>query len=480
MRRKLAHLREECPPLRGHLQAALMINIQSDSESEAFTIGTDWLSDIEASEPDAELLDLVLDQFSDRFVFERHRRIIGQDELVEDREFHRIRLSKEQIKIATSEYVPSLWVAGPAGSGKTLILVARAIDMAKSHPNWNIQIVAFNQSLKRYFENELTDYKNISVSSFGEFSRARNATFRFYRRVGNEQISVGEKEAQGNLYTARQAGIAQDVDALFIDEIQDFFPSWIEYCYECIRPGNGGMTVVGDEEQAIFREARLEQTLSQFDSKKIVLTKAYRSTQEIMQVVNLLLDQEQNMDLEFAPHGPKPELIFVDVEKKKSDSLNSAMIQDVLSLLKNDQLSAGDIAILSTTNYYRLNLVGRLREELKAELRYDVLVDGIERHSAHELDMSRDSIKVTTIYNAKGLEFPVVILLGLEDLDKHLESEDENERKRILRLNLVGPSRAKDRLLIYYTKQNSFTHRLRDHSETVNFRSYPEDYEGRA
>ena len=47
------------------------------------------------------------------------------------------------------------------------------------------------------------------------------------------------------------------------------------------------------------------------------------------------------------------------------------------------------------------------------------------------------------------------------------------------RLVLVGPTRAKDRLFIYYSKMNSYLERLNVHPESVTFRVYPEDYEER-
>ena len=70
-----------------------------------------------------------------------------------------------------------------------------------------------------------------------------------------------------------------------------------------------------------------------------------------------------------------------------------------------------------------------------------------------DLDEYRDdeaAVTMMTLHNAKGLEFPVVFLSGLEDglfpLSRAMESEEELEEER--RLFYVGVTRAMDRLYI--------------------------------
>ncbi|MEN8143403.1 MAG: UvrD-helicase domain-containing protein [Gemmatimonadota bacterium] len=69
---------------------------------------------------------------------------------------------------------------------------------------------------------------------------------------------------------------------------------------------------------------------------------------------------------------------------------------------------------------------------------------------ADEMDDSEDCITMMTIHSAKGLEFPVVFLVGLEDglfpLARASESEEELEEER--RLFYVGVTRAEDHLLL--------------------------------
>lgn len=58
-------------------------------------------------------------------------------------------------------------ITGVPGSGKTQILIARAIHLIKENPNWNIQIVTYNLSLTNKIEsilNEIAmDYSNSPI-----------------------------------------------------------------------------------------------------------------------------------------------------------------------------------------------------------------------------------------------------------------------------------------------------------------------------
>jgi len=74
--------------------------------------------------------------------------------------------------------------------------------------------------------------------------------------------------------------------------------------------------------------------------------------------------------------------------------------------------------------------------------------------SADALDPSADAVTLMTLHNAKGLEFPVVFLTGLEEglfpLSRAREQVDTLEEER--RLFYVGVTRAEDTLLISHAR----------------------------
>ena len=448
-----------------------ILRIDASFEASYINFSTDFLEGIDAPVLDAQLLDLVYEKFNPRFAFIKKRRLSIDDPNRENREKISIVLRDEQREVVDAPAAEVLWITGPAGSGKSLILMARAIKMSQFFPEYQISFVTFNQSLKRYFQDELSAYPNILVESFGEFTARRGNRFHFYFGKGKEKKSASFSQTELDYKKARSAGILRDIDAIFIDEVQDFYPAWLRYCVESQRRDRGGVTMAGDESQAIYRENDTLAVAEEYELVRYELPVAYRSTKEILTVVEHLSGIKHA--LERSPSGPLPDLIYVD-KTGKADAMNEAVIRDLIGLLKHDGVREREIAILVTSNYMRYKLRSVLEERLKDEFRYDVQVASIEKGAADQLNLDEDSIKLTTIHNAKGLEFSVVFLLGLDELSEN--EEDLPMVRKGERLVLVGPTRAKDRLFIYYSKMNSYLERLNEHPESVTFRVYPDDY----
>jgi hypothetical protein len=437
-----------------------------------FDVGIEFLKDFNAPTIEESVRNQIYERFNPKFAFIKKRRLSLDDPTRENREKLRIILRDEQRQFVDLPPKEVLWITGPAGSGKSLVLLARARKYAKLFPEYSISFITFNRSLKRYIEDELREFPNILVETFGDFTRRRGDDFHFYYRRNGEKQGVTENQTQVEYRNAKYKGIQRDVDAMFIDEVQDFFPSWIKYCIDSQRPDRGGATIAGDLTQAIYRENKIEETIVAYDFTKVELPVSYRSTQEILEVTEHLTGIAHN--LEMSPHGPKPDLIRVNPIAKKN-ALNDAVIRDVIEILKHKGVRERDIGILVTKNHQRYSLRQELETRLQEAFHFDVQVASIEKGAADSLDLEEDSIKLTTIYNAKGLEFSIVFLIGLDEiLDQ--DEYDEEMAKRADSLMLVGPTRAKDRLFIYYKKDNIYFNRLSKHPESVTFRVYPEDF----
>ena len=87
-------------------------------------------------------------------------------------------------------------------------------------------------------------------------------------------------------------------------------------------------------------------------------------------------------------------------------------------------------------------------------------------------DPDRPVVTMMTLHSAKGLEFPVVIITGLEDglipLSRNTDGADELEEER--RLCYVGMTRAKDRLYLLHAKTR---HRFGREEFGSSFRNIP-------
>lgn len=88
------------------------------------------------------------------------------------------------------------------------------------------------------------------------------------------------------------------------------------------------------------------------------------------------------------------------------------------------------------------------------------LVEKAESKSkkAQERDMSRGAVTLMTLHAAKGLEFPIVIIVGLEEgifpHSRSLMDRDELEEER--RLCYVGITRAKEKLYLTYANRRLY------------------------
>lgn len=98
----------------------------------------------------------------------------------------------------------------------------------------------------------------------------------------------------------------------------------------------------------------------------------------------------------------------------------------------------------------------------------DFLADAALMSSADE-ETSKNSVTLMTLHAAKGLEFPVVFIVGMEDgLFPSQRVEDEKDIEEERRLAYVGMTRAREELYLTYAKSR-FTFGSRDYSVPSRF-----------
>ena len=90
--------------------------------------------------------------------------------------------------------------------------------------------------------------------------------------------------------------------------------------------------------------------------------------------------------------------------------------------------------------------------------------------SAADEETSRNSVTLMTLHAAKGLEFPVVFLVGMEEglFPSSRSSEDEAGLEEERRLAYVGITRAEEKLFLTYA-QSRFTFGSRNYAEPSRF-----------
>jgi superfamily I DNA/RNA helicase len=242
------------------------------------------------------------------------------------------------------------------------------------------------------------------------------------------------------------------------------------------------MFVVGDENQALYREANLSKLFADLGFQEHYLGTPYRSTKQILRVVQALLPEVEIPGVEQALDGPEPELIYVT---SGSVAINQAraIFEDINHLRGSRQeVQWSDFGILFTLGAHLKGVTGELSRLFSSNLNISGNLNPVFKGLGDTIDLGSNTIKLMTMASAKGLEFRYVFLVGLDRLADGIEETKKNftteESARQARLNLVGPTRAKEQLNLYYARDNVFLKRLIGKEHLVKLRRYPDDYEG--
>lgn len=240
-----------------------------------------------------------------------------------------------------------------------------------------------------------------------------------------------------------------------VDEAQDLPPKALELA--ALLAGGGrshGLCLLADPSQSIYyRGISWKDANVQIHSSRVkTLRRNFRNTRQILEVAKAVSKADPNRSLEEALEpestdrlGLKPHVYYVPDQSEQDLKFMKELI---LNYCGENRNRLGDIAVL-------------YRSKEKAQVVRDFLrkADIPVRHFREDsFRVFEDDIKVITINSAKGLEFPVVILMNIDEgvlprnLD-HIRDKDDyavalrSERK----LFYVGLTRAADDLCLVIT-----------------------------
>lgn len=246
--------------------------------------------------------------------------------------------------------------------------------------------------------------------------------------------------------------------ALLIDEAQDFAPTWFRVAFRMVKPETGMLFMAGDGAQKIYSRdfTWKELGLGITAKNSFILRRSYRSTREIVEVALEAIRNSQTLveelksagdsmvepDREYDEfrHGPLPVLLAFDSPAKEYQGIAT----EIMSLLQQGYLPK-DIVVLQRHRNGHEPVAQQLRSLGVA----CTIVSG-------DFDFSHPAVKICTFHSAKGLEFEVVIICGLEQFQLN-EPVDTNsqEFQQLLdqerKLLYVGMTRARRLLYVTYS-----------------------------
>ncbi|WP_319508269.1 UvrD-helicase domain-containing protein [uncultured Methanolobus sp.] len=365
-------------------------------------------------------------------------------------QFNRINTQDNRV-IATLDYeqeqfakrVPygHYMITGVPGSGKTVILVARAIHLLRENPDWKIRILTYNglleKKLEQHFELKREDlhymgikYENIEISTFHQMAR----------EIAAVNITGQENSLFWNVtlpYIAMDKA-RQVYDAVLIDEYQDFHDSWIKLCLKVCKKQedkNGVMSenlfFAGDRLQSIYNpKTHSWKSLGvNIIGRSKLLKTSYRSgSSHIDLAMNyLMLHDELQKEVDKFYEGRAGICQNFDSENSVNFFTgNFKKINNLLLDLLNNNYNPEDILVLGPSH-------------MGNEKLYQNLDDSIKHVAKVSKRFDENKLLITTYHSSKGLENKVCILLNVDRLDNK-------------RLVYVGLTRASEKLYIHSYK----------------------------
>ncbi len=360
-------------------------------------------------------------------------------------------------------------IHGVAGSGKTMLLGYRAEHLAKAvNPNdaaasKPILILCYNEPLARQLA------RVMAAKGIAE----RVHAVHFHKWCRDQLVAYGQSlPANNQSVTDKMADMVQRVitgvdrsqipsgqyQAVLIDEGHDFAPEWLRLVVQMVDPATNSLLVLYDDAQSIYERTQkknfsFKRLGIQAQGRTTILKINYRNTRQILQTASLvaadLLTAEDKDDdgvpllkpVSCGRDGEAPLIVRLPTLREEV-----AQVVQLLATAHREGHAWGDMAILC-------------RRHSEMDLCADVLarrrLPHQVRKKAGQFDPGQDSIKVMTLHVSKGLEFPVVALVGVG----HMPAEGEDEREEA-RLFYVGATRAAQRLVIGASGAGKFAARL--------------------
>ena len=388
-------------------------------------------------------------------------------------------LDLEQERLARTMRAGHRIISGVAGSGKTLILMARAKALANSLEQKRILILCFNITLASHLRSVLhSDSRNPQYKECIEVLHFHGWAKSCLKRLPSPNPFKTEEAYNqhiGEKVLAYLQKLPEDKrwDAVLVDEAHTFDKSWFPCCVAALKDTeDGDLMIVSDRNQGLYKRREFSWksvgVKAQGRSKK--LAQNYRNTQEILSAAwDVLKPSKARADSAFLAvepsaalrRGPMPTL---HLARSKQGAIEQAIAQ--VQALCEAGYSLSDIAIVyKYKSQQEADGFQLLLEQMEARgmKPYWITADAEAKRS---YDSQRPGVRIVTALSSLGLEFKAVLLLWVEQFwgchDKDA-AKAESDRRQLY----VAMTRAQDELHLFASGQTRIVQELRESGNFV-------------
>lgn len=308
-------------------------------------------------------------------------------------------MDDDQLDLIERTLDKSMLVAGCAGSGKSVIAMHKAEQIAQQGED--VVLIAYTKSL--------TGFMNVGKPI---------GPYRFYYH--NQWVKQGKPQA----------------DYIIVDEIQDFTQEEIQ---DFIQAAKKYYMFFGDTAQSIYKQYG-KQTLTIEEIAKLTglnVLKLYNNYRLPRSVAKITQDYVGvNVD-------PYKEKVYQNKEKSLPYIIYKNSIEEQVDAIKAivGNNAGKSIGILLPSNELALNVSEELRKKnVGCELKYSTDMK-IDTRYVDTLDFATIMPKIMTYHSAKGLQFDIVIL-------PMYNGASDNESRKAL---YVAMTRTMHKLYVFYS-----------------------------
>jgi len=343
----------------------------------------------------------------------------------------RAELDRVQREAASGLDFETTIIEGGPGTGKSLVLVSRAMWLASALPDSRILLVTWNRSLVDALNGWVMKLKSDKSWPYQGKVEALVLLDLFKRHgIAISLSDPADADHRCNDILARKR-FEPAYDAILVDEAQDLGGVMIRMVEQFVRPERGGITLSLDASQNIRDRPPIEFDSLRKPFKVIRLVNSYRSTSAI-QKFNEVFGKHQSESTQGQQEANQEQVRLVWAEN--DDECAKMVVWESVRLIRDVGVKPGEIMAVCFTTKNRLRI-----KELFAE-------NGVATSTPGQ-DQSTTGILLASPEIAKGHEASCVFLTGW-DQDGCLRPTPENECRRY-----VAGSRATDMLYVVYSSQ---------------------------
>ncbi|MGW8956399.1 3'-5' exonuclease [Paenibacillus sp. NPDC055715] len=364
-------------------------------------------------------------------------------------------------------------IRGVAGSGKTLVLVSRAKMLAQAHPDWKILVICYgiplSRTLKQWIGQKMREPRDLFdfASAECEWESSNIEVYNFHEWLGSHMRIKDSAIPELLEKLDESEAIVPIYDAILIDEGQDFEPDWLRLVSHCLNPDTKSLLLVEDRAQSIFKRKNslAQETGLDFRGRSKILSINYRNTAQIVQFAwdfyrshSQLQNKVQSGSLEgveiIPPQSTKregPEPIFRRCRNIREEM--DFIIKSITFLRREKAIPLNDIAILyRVQNSYKISYINEIKSSLqKHQVPYTWMTES--RESKRNFIREEETVKISTLDSAKGLDFRAVFIVAIENMPFKREEVEERE----VSLLYIGMTRALEWLFLTYSGESKYT-----------------------